>query len=59
MILWNKYRSIIFYYDILYMQVINEYKNSNSLNNEKVKLCAEIMNNYYEGVSYIDNLFNL
>lgn len=59
MILWNKYGSIIFYYDILYMQVINEYKNSNSLNNEKIKLCAEIMNNYYEGVSYIDNLFNL
>ena len=53
-----KYGSIIFYYDILYAQVIEEYKNNNNINNEIIKLCAEIMNNYYAGVTYIDNLFN-
>lgn len=58
MIVWDKYGSIIFYYDILYAQVIDEYKNDN-INIEKIKLCAEIMNNYYAGVTYIDNLFNI
>ena len=58
MLVWDKYGSIIFYYDILYAQVIEEYKNNNNINNEIIKLCAEIMNNYYAGVTYIDNLFN-
>ena len=58
MLVWDKYGSIVFYYDILYAQVIEEYKNNNSINNEIIKLCAEIMNNYYVGVTYIDNLFN-
>lgn len=59
MLVWDKYGSIIFYYDILYSQIIEEYKNNNYLNNEKIELCAEIMNNYYDGVTYIDNLFNI
>lgn len=58
MLVLDKYGSIIFYYDILYTQVIDEYKNSN-INIEKIKLCTEIMNNYYIGVRYIDNLFNI
>ena len=58
MLVLDKYGSIIFYYDILHTQVIDEYKNSN-INIEKIKLCTEIMNNYYIGVRYIDNLFNI
>jgi hypothetical protein len=58
MLVWNKYGSIIFYYDMLHKQIIEEYKKGN-INKEKLKLCAEIMNNYYPGVNYIDNFFNI
>ena len=58
MLVWNKFGSIIFYYDILFKKVFDEYKNGN-IDNEKIKLCAEIMNNYYTGVTYIDNFFNI
>lgn len=58
MLVWDKYGSIIFYYDMLYKQIIDEYKKGN-INKEKLKLCAEIMNNYYPGVNYIDNFFNI
>lgn len=58
MVVWNKFGSIIFYYDILFKTVFDEYKNGNA-NKEKIKLCAEIMNNYYTGVNYIDNFFNI
>ncbi len=55
MMLWTKYGSIIFYYDLLFTKIIKEEK----VDLEKVKLCIEIMNNYYPGVKYIDNLFNI
>lgn len=57
-LVWDKYASIISYYDILYSQVIQDYKNNN-IDKEKLKLCAEIMNNYYDGVICIDNFFNI
>lgn len=58
MLIWTKYGSIVFYYDLLYRQVIEEYKNGNT-NLEKIRLCSEILNNYYVGVTYIDNFFNI
>ncbi len=57
-LVWDKYASIIFYYDILYTQIMQDYKNNN-IDNKKIKLCAEIMNNYYDGIAYIDNFFNI
>ncbi len=58
MLIWTKYGSIIFYYDLLYTQVIEECKKGN-VDKEKIKLCVEIINNYYTGVTYIDNFFNI
>ncbi|MBQ9181860.1 MAG: hypothetical protein IJ134_04435 [Bacilli bacterium] len=58
MLIWTKYGSVVFYYDLLYRQVIEEHKKGNT-DLDKIKLCAEIMNNYYAGVTYIDNFFNV
>ena len=58
MLIWTKYGSVVFYYDLLYRQVIEESKKGNT-DLDKIKLCAEIMNNYYAGVTYIDNFFNV
>lgn len=55
----SKYGSITFYYDNLFNQIVNTYKNTKTIDNEKVKLCIEIMNNYYDGVIGIDNFFNI
>jgi len=55
----SKYSSITFYYETLYNQIIREYKENNIINNEKMNLCIEIMNNYYYGVAGINNFFNL
>ena len=59
MLLWDKYGSIIFYYDLLYSQVINEYKDNKKINNNSVKLCSELMNDYYPGVLFVEDLFNI
>ncbi len=55
----SKYSSITFYYDNLFNQIIEEYHESENINVDKINLCIEIMNNYYDGVIGIDNLFNL
>lgn len=55
----SKYGSITFYYDKLFTSIIKEYKESITINKEKIKLCIEIMNNYYDGVINIDNVFNI
>lgn len=55
----SKYGSITFYYDQLFNLVLNEYKSNKLIDKEKIKLCIEIMNNYYDGVIGIDNLFNI
>ncbi len=55
----SKYGSITFYYDNLLNQIINSYKNNKIIDQEKIKLCIEIMNNYYDGVIGIDNFFNI
>lgn len=58
-LVWSKYGSITFYYDNLFNQIISNYKNSKIVDKEKIKLCIEIMNNYYDGVNCIDNFFNI
>lgn len=55
----SKYGSITFYYDQLFTSIVNNFKKDNIIDNEKIKLCIEIMNNYYDGVIGIDNLFNI
>lgn len=55
----TKYATITIYYDNLFDQIINNYKNNKDIDNTKAKLCIEIMNNYYEGVIGIDNFFNI
>lgn len=55
----SKYGSITFYYDQLFNSILNEYKNNKMINKDKIKLCIEIMNNYYDGVICIDNVFNI
>lgn len=55
----SKYNSITFYYDNLFNQILAEYKTSHTINKDKMKLCAEIMNNYYDGVIIIDNFFHI
>ena len=55
----SKYGAVIFYYNSLFNQIINTYKNSEVIDDEKVRLCVEIMNNYYDGVIGRDNFFNI
>ena len=54
----SKYNYLTLYYDNLFKQIIEEYKNNNYIDKNKIKLCCEIMNNYYDGVIGIDNFFN-
>jgi hypothetical protein len=55
----SKYSSVIFYYDALVKQIITKYKKTKEIDVEQLKLCIEIMNNYYDGVIAIDNFFNI
>lgn len=55
----SKYNSITFYYDALFNDIITKYKNNKEIDKEKMALCVEIMNNYYDGVIAIDNFFNI
>ena len=55
----SKYGAITFYYDILFNQIISKYKKNKTIDYDKIKLCIEIMNNYYDGVIGIDNFFNI
>ena len=55
----SKYSSITFYYNELYNQIINEYKEKGTINKEKINYCIEIMNNYYYGIIGIRNFFNI
>ena len=54
----SKYGSITFYYDKLFNQIVDEYKSTSTINIDKMHICIDIMNNYYDGVIGIDNFFN-
>lgn len=53
-----KYSSISIYYDNIFNQIIAEYKNNGQIDDEKINLCIEAMDNYYDGVIGIANFFN-
>lgn len=55
----SKYGSITFYYDNLFNQIVSNYKNNKTIDTDKMRLCIEIMNDYYDGVIGIDNIFNV
>lgn len=55
----SKYGSITFYYDQLFNSIIKEYKVNKKIDKDKIALCIEIMNNYYDGVICINNVFNV
>ena len=55
----SKYGSITFYYDQLFNSIVSQYKIDKIIDKDKIKLCIEIMNNYYDGVICIDNVFNI
>lgn len=55
----SKYNSLTIYYDYLFKEIIITYQNDNRIDMEKMKLCLEIMNNYYDGVIGIDNFFKI
>ncbi len=58
-LVYSKYGSLTFYYDSLFKQVINEYIGNNSINIDKMNLCIEIMDNYYDGLIGTKNIFNI
>ncbi len=55
----SKYSRITFYYEMLYNEILDEYKANYNIDKDKIKLCMEIMNSYYSGIIGIDNFFNL
>ena len=58
-LVYSKYGSLTFYYDNLFNQIVGKYNNEKVIDKEKLRLCIEIMNNYYDGVISIDNFFNI
>lgn len=59
LLVMSKYNSITIYYDNLFKQIVDIYKKDNVIDKEKIKLCIEVMNSYYDGVIGIDNFFNI
>lgn len=59
LLIQSKYGSITFYYDQLFNSIITEYRNKGIIDKDKMMLCVEIMNKYYDGVICIDNIFNI
>lgn len=55
----SKYGSITFYYDNLFKKMVLNYINNKIIDVDKMKLCIEIMNNYYDGVIGIEYIFNV
>lgn len=55
----SKYSNVTLYYDILFNNIVEEYKNTNNINYDLIDSCIEIMNNYYGGIVGIKNLFNV
>lgn len=55
----SKYSNITLYYDILFNNIVEKYKNTNNINYDLIDSCIEIMNNYYGGIVGIKNLFNV
>ena len=55
----NKYSSIIYYYQQLIEEILNEYKETNNINIEKMKLASQILESYYGKYCGIKYFFNV
>lgn len=55
----NKYSSIIYYYQSLIEEILNEYKNTNNINIDKMKLASQILESYYGEYCGIRYFFNV
>ena len=55
----SKYTSLTFYYNMIFQEIIECYKENQTIDREKMKLCLDIMNYYYDGVVGIDKIFNM
>lgn len=55
----NKYSSIIYYYQSLIEEILNEYKNTNNINIDKMKLASQILESYYGEYCGIKYFFNV
>lgn len=55
----SKYTSLTFYYNMIFQEIIECYKENQTIDREKIKLCLDIMNYYYDGVVGIDKIFNM
>lgn len=55
----SKFGSLTAYYDILLKNIIDEYNSNKEIDNDKLKLCVEVMDEYYKGVIGIGNFFNI
>lgn len=55
----NKYSSIIYYYQSLIEEILNEYKNANNINIDKMKLASQILESYYGEYCGIKYFFNV
>lgn len=58
-IVMNKYSAIIYYYQTLIEEILNEYKNTNIINIDKMKLASTILDTYYGEVYGIKYFFNV
>lgn len=59
LIVTNKYSSIIYYYQQLIKEIIDEYRTSNIINEKKMKLASQILDAYYGkhcGIKYFFNV---
>lgn len=55
----NKYSAIIYYYQTLIEEILTEYKKTNNINIEKMKLASNILDEYYGEVYGIKYFFNV
>jgi len=58
-IVMNKYSAIIYYYQTLIEEILNEYKDTNTINIDKMKLASTILDTYYGEVYGIKYFFNV
>lgn len=59
LIVTNKYSSIIYYYQQLIKEIIDEYKNTFIINDKKMELAATILDSYYGKYCCIKYFFNI
>ena len=55
----NKYSAIMYYYQNLIEEILNEYKETNNINTDKMKLASQILETYYGklyGIKYFYNV---